>query len=1002
MRRRIRSLLMVVVFALAILPVLNGVAHAVHDGANVFELDGDVADSPAGGPTDWAALFNSSGAKILPLAGGATAAVFAADHATPDASYFQGGGSKDINPISDYNCTTVNNPTDKNEILNAYAVAFEPTTGLDAGDLIVYFGLERFDNDGDANVGFWLFQNPVGCTASGGGGTPFTGSKTPGDLLIVSEFTNGGTVSTINVYKWIDPPGPVTGAIDPTPIASGVDCATTPPGSDDACAIVNGGNITTPWFTTDKDGTGPNTLAVSEFFEGGVNVSDLVAGFGGCFTGFLAETRTSQELTAQLKDYALAAFNTCEPDLKIQKSASAGTVNAGDSFTYTIDVHNDGDGQAENVVVTDDLDDDLVVNSAVFDVDPNTGGGTGDCSVGAGNTITCPQSGTITLAAADGNTTGPEPDALRVTITVTAPVAACGVVTNTSTVDADNQGAVDSNEVIVTVQCPGLSIQKTTSTPSVDAGQPISYTITVSNSSAPGTGTATGVSINDPLPGSGNLNWTITSATDPTKCSISAGTLSCSNITLAPGASFGVTVSTPTDAADCGTYNNTATFDSTNDGTGSAGPVQIVVNCAPDVGVVKSTGTPSVAAGASVAYSITVTAGGTGLSEGVTLTDVLPTGLVWTVGGPNAGDCSPASPIAGGTTLTCAFGTMAPGDTRTITLTATTTTANCPSISNTATVSARSDTNAGNNSSGPITISVSCPPPPPPSQAGINIVKDGPTLAHVGDTVTYTLTVTATTGVPLSAVVVTDPICSAPAIFLGGDLNANTILDPGEVWTYTCSHVVLASDPDPLPNTATAQGVGAGQLVSDTDDHSVDIIHPAITVVKTANPVSGTPGTSITYTYVVTNTGDTTLFNVSIDDDKLGHIGDIAELDPGESVTLTKTTTLGNAAVTNVATAVGSDVLGKAVQADDSASVTAVLPLKLPKTGTNPYAGIELGFAFIGLGFVLMGLSRRERVGLARPSGPGSLIGIHVPVRPLERRRRRWRTTGPPRRAGPP
>ena len=67
----------------------------------------------------------------------------------------------------------------------------------------------------------------------------------------------------------------------------------------------------------------------------------------------------------------------------------------------------------------------------------------------------------------------------------------------------------------------------------------------------------------------------------------------------------------------------------------------------------------------------------------------------------------------------------------------------------------------------------------------------------------------------------------------------------------------------------------------DEDSWSVDLIHPAITIVKTVNPVSGEPGDTVTYTYVVTNTGDTTLYNVSVDDDVIGHIGDIDRARPG-------------------------------------------------------------------------------------------------------------------------
>ena len=35
-----------------------------------------------------------------------------------------------------------------------------------------------------------------------GGGTGFTGVHENGDLLVISDFSNGGTTSTITVYKW--------------------------------------------------------------------------------------------------------------------------------------------------------------------------------------------------------------------------------------------------------------------------------------------------------------------------------------------------------------------------------------------------------------------------------------------------------------------------------------------------------------------------------------------------------------------------------------------------------------------------------------------------------------------------------------------------------------------------------------------------------------------------------------------------------------------------------
>lgn len=251
----------------------------------------------------------------------------------------------------------------------------------------------------------------------------------------------------------------------------------------------------------------------------------------------------------------------------------------------------------------------------------------------------------------------------------------------------------------------------------------------------------------------------------------------------------------------------------------------------------------------------------------------------------------------------------------------------------------------------------------------INIVKTGPSLAHVGDIVTYTLTVTNEGNTPLSAVLVTDPKCDVDPIFVGGD-DADNVLELEEVWTYTCTHLVLETDADPLPNVATAAGTDVlDKTVTDSDSHSVDILHPAILIVKTASVDSGTPGDPVTYTYEVTNTsGDTTLFDVSVDDDILGHIGDIPVLEPGETVVLTFDTTIPNRAVTNVGTATGADELGKKVSDDDTATVIAVLPqppIVLPKTGSGLAGFIVTGLAFLVSGSTMQMVSRRRRKDLA-------------------------------------
>jgi len=279
------------------------------------------------------------------------------------------------------------------------------------------------------------------------------------------------------------------------------------------------------------------------------------------------------------------------------------------------------------------------------------------------------------------------------------------------------------------------------------------------------------------------------------------------------------------------------------------------------------------------------------------------------------------------------------------------------------------------------------PPPTAPAPLGIQIVKDGPAMAHVGDTITYTFAVSLTPGsVDLHNIVLSDPICDAGTAKVTSMGDGDEWLESGETWNFTCTHLIAASDPDPLPNTATVTGTDSqGRQTSDTDDHVVDIIHPAIKIVKTADPTSGQPGDEITYTFVVTNVGDVTLYDISVDDDVLGHIGDIASLDPGQSATLTATFVLPDvrdlgrlgpalpdqaAPVRNVAVAKGHDVLGKFVQDQDNAVVTVVLPLEvtppppLAFTGSGliiPLAALVMILLILGSG--LLHLGRRRGAG---------------------------------------
>jgi uncharacterized repeat protein (TIGR01451 family) len=218
--------------------------------------------------------------------------------------------------------------------------------------------------------------------------------------------------------------------------------------------------------------------------------------------------------------------------------------------------------------------------------------------------------------------------------------------------------------------------------------------------------------------------------------------------------------------------------------------------------------------------------------------------------------------------------------------------------------------------------------------AGIEIVKTGtPDVVHDGDNVTFTYAVSnpSSNNGSVSDVVVSDDKCAdikGPLSKSGG--NNDDLLDPGETWTFSCTTPAKHADEDAnhvITNVATASGKDEfGNPVSDQDDDTTKVIHPAIKIEKTG-PATAQAGDKIAYVLTVTNPGDTPLTGSSIviTDQQcngdpvtlLGKGGDGSpdSLDPGDTWTFTCSvqTAVGDQAVENHATVEGKDQLGKAV-----------------------------------------------------------------------------------------
>ena len=222
--------------------------------------------------------------------------------------------------------------------------------------------------------------------------------------------------------------------------------------------------------------------------------------------------------------------------------------------------------------------------------------------------------------------------------------------------------------------------------------------------------------------------------------------------------------------------------------------------------------------------------------------------------------------------------------------------------------------------------------------------------------VTYAFRIANLTATPLTDVTLVDdngtpgdPGDDFQPTFTGGDANGNGVLDPGEVWTYT---VVGSIGPGYTVNTARVTATAAGAGVSDTDIAVVLGVDPSISVVKAVNALDpwnptdaedandGTGptlevGSTVVFTYLVTNDGNVGLTLGSIVDDNgtpddptddvmpvyvSGDVGNPGVLDPGETWLFTIS---------------GTIVADGVVVLDGGTTVVATQQLPAPQTGSG-------------------------------------------------------------------
>jgi uncharacterized repeat protein (TIGR01451 family) len=543
----------------------------------------------------------------------------------------------------------------------------------------------------------------------------------------------------------------------------------------------------------------------------------------------------------------------------VDTSALSSPVAVGDTLTYRFEIRNTGTSTLTNVTVTDPLPG-LVLS---------------------GNPIASMAPGAIDTTSITGTYTVTQADIDLGRITNSAVVSGrfgtdSGgnplVVTDTSGTNATN----DTPLVTPVPQNPRIALVKTADTSAVAnppaVGNTVGYTFTVTNT---GNTTLTNVTLADPLPGIVLTAPPIPSLAPGASASVWTGTYALTQANIDAG--FVQNQATATGRyTDPVTGVQTVTDPSGTDATNNT-PTRVGNLQVPRVALVKTVNTSGLSsppeAGDTLSYSFTVTNTGNTTLTNVTLADPLP-GIVL-----NAPAIPTLAPGASSSVWTGTYAlTQANIDAGFVENQATATGRYTDPVTGVQIVTDPSGTNTGNNT--PTRVDNLQAP-------DVALVKTVDTSAlssppAVGDTLSYGFTVTNTGNTTLTNVTLTDPLpgmtLTAPAI---------PSLAPGaSVSTWTGSYDLTQADIDAglVENQATATGgyvdpvtgpqtvddLSGSTTTNDTPTSSGNLQAPSIALVKTVDTLGlSSPvavGDTLTYAFTVTNTGNTTLTNVTLAD----------------------------------------------------------------------------------------------------------------------------------------
>jgi len=402
----------------------------------------------------------------------------------------------------------------------------------------------------------------------------------------------------------------------------------------------------------------------------------------------------------------------------------------------------------------------------------------------------------------------------------------------------------------ITVTETDFTISKTEDADPVVAGEPLRYTLSVTNE---GPANAKNVTVTDTLPQGVTLTGVSSSAWS---CSTTTTSVTCTKAALAAGETSDIiiTVDVPASTPAGTILTNTADVapgTTDPDTTNNSASAETTVITRADLSIAKVDDVDPVDPGETVTYTVTVVNAGPSDAAGVAVNDPLPAGLTLSSTSGCAEDPAGAP--------TCTLGTIPAGGQAVYTVAATVDLSASGTIVNTATVaSSTQDPDPSDNTAVQETTVV--------TEADLSIVKVGqPDPVAAGGTVTYTIAVSNAGPGPAMGVVVSDSLPAALSLVA----TSGCADDPAGVPSCTLGTIGAGAEAVYTITAVADGGIGTvantATVSSQTPDpdagnnSSTDMLEvlPAadLSVVKTDDVDPVMAGGTLTYTVVVSNAG---------------------------------------------------------------------------------------------------------------------------------------------------